>query len=546
MKDYKSIYNGFKWDIPPFFNIAHECCDKHAAITPNKVALIYEDQQGSVTNFTFSQISELSNRFANALKNFNMVKGDRLGILLSQQPETLITHLAGYKSGFINVPLFVLFGPEALKYRIQNSGIKILVLNYDDLEKVLSIKDELPCLEKVIVVGGGKGDDFIKPYSEVISSASTQWRTINTLSEDPALIIYTSGTTGPPKGALHCQRVLLGHLPGIDMSHNFFPKDDDRFWTPADWAWIGGLYDVLFPSLYFGIPVVAKRMKKFLPDEALRFIEKHSVKNLFMPPTALKMLRNIKNIKSKYKISLRTIASGGESLGEETLLWCREELGLDINEFYGQTEANIIVSNCSEIFPVKPSSMGKAVFGHNVKIIDSNGNELPFGVEGEIAVKSPDPVMFLGYWQNSDATEKKFINGWLRTGDIAKLDEDGYFLFSGRDDDIISSGGYRIGPSEIEDCLLKHPSVSLAAAIGKPDKVRGEIVKAFIVLKDGFEPLPQLQDEIKNFVKNNLAAHEYPREIEFTSTLPMTITGKIIRKELRRKEIERVKRKGGE
>ena len=244
-------------------------------------------------------------------------------------------------------------------------------------------------------------------------------------------------------------------------------------------------------------------------------------------------------------MNLRTIASGGESLGEEILNWGKEEFGIIINEFYGQTEANMVVSNCSEIMPVKPNSMGRAVPGHVVKIIDENGNELAPGEIGEIAVKSPDPVMFLEYWKNKKATEEKFINNWLLTGDMGKVDEDGYFYFLGRKDDVISSAGYRIGPSEIEDCLLKHPAVKLSAVIGKPDKIRGEIVKAFIVLKDGFSPSEKLIKEIKDFVKDKLSAHEYPREIEFVNSLPMTVTGKIKRKELKLREIEAFKKQEG-
>lgn len=540
MSKYEELYNNFKWNIPKYFNIGVACSDIHAENPPDKTALIFIDKNENQIFFSFNDLKRLSNKLSNALKSFGMVKGDRLGILLSQQPETLISHLAGFKLGLINVPLFSLFGPDALEYRLNNSETKILITDSEQLEKIEEIRAKLPELKKVIVVNKSTKDNFYIGFEDILNNASDVFEPENTLSDDPAIIIYTSGTTGSPKGALHAHRVLLGHLPGVELPHNFFPKEGDLFWTPADWAWIGGLFDVLFPSLYYGIPVVAYRMKKFDPEMALALIEKINIKNVFMPPTALKMLRNIKNIKSRYKINLRTVASGGESLGEETLHWGKEELGLEINEFYGQTEANLIVSNCSEIMEIKAGSMGRPVFGHIVKIVDSEGNLLPYDEEGEIAVKKGDPVMFLEYWKNPNGTKEKFKGEWMLTGDMGKMDKDGYIWFSGRNDDIISSGGYRIGPAEIEDCLLKHSAVSLAAVIGKPDKIRGEIVKAFIVLKDGYKESETLAKDIQEFVKKRLAAHEYPRELEFTNSLPMTITGKIMRRELRRKEIEKM------
>ena len=540
---YQELYNNFKWNIPEKFNIGFSCCDRFANENFDKLALIYEDENGNVQKYSYGEIQRLSNKLCNLLITLGIKKGDRFAILLSQQPETLIAHLSGYRMGLICVPLFVLFGEDALEYRLNNSEAKVLILNKDVLEKILAIKDKLQYLEKVIVVGDVKEDDYILEFYKNLNKSSDRFTPLDTFSEEPTLIIYTSGTTGPPKGALHAHRTLLGHLPGVEISHNFFPQKNDFFWTPADWAWIGGLYDVLFPSLYHGIPVLACRMKKFDPEKACLLMEKHKVRNVFMPPTALKILRNVKNIKERFNLKLRTIASGGESLGEETLNWAKDEFGLIINEFYGQTEANMIVSNCAKIMPVKPGSMGKAVPGHIVKIVDENGNVLPQGKEGEIAVKSPDPVMFLEYWKNENATKEKFINEWLLTGDMGKMDEEGYFYFLGRKDDVISSAGYRIGPSEIEDCLIKHPAVSLSAVIGKPDKVRGEIVKAFIVLKKGVKATEELESEIKEFVKKRLSAHEYPREIEFVDSLPMTLTGKIKRKELKMRELKKMERR---
>ncbi len=536
---YQEIYNNFRWSIPANYNIAVDICDKHAEAGENQ-ALIYEDKTGKVEIYTYTDLKKLSNKMANLLLHLGMSTGDRMGIVLSQQPETLIAHLAGFKLGLINIPLFTLFGPEALEYRLNNSRSKVVVVDEENMEKVMAIRSNLEALEKIIVVGGskirGKG---LLDYDQEMSRASESFAPVQTKADDPALIIYTSGTTGPPKGALHAHRVLLGHLPGVEFSHNFFPQEEDVFWTPADWAWIGGLIDVLFPSLHHGIPVVAHRFKKFDPEKMLDLMKRHRVRNVFMPPTALKLVRSVN--KSLPGVRLRTLASGGESLGEETLNWGRAELGIEINEFYGQTEANILVSNSAPVMPIKPGSMGKAVPGHVLTVVDSAGNPLSPGESGEIAVKKGDPVMFLEYWQNEQATQDKFKGEWMLTGDSGHMDEDGYFWFSGRNDDVITSSGYRIGPSEIEDCLLKHPAVSLSAVIGKPDELRSEIVKAFIILNESFSESQDLAEEIKLFVKTRLAAHEYPREIEFVSELPMTVTGKVKRGDLRRLEVQNKK-----
>jgi acetyl-CoA synthetase len=533
---YEKVYTEFRWSLPAPYNIAADICDRHAAANEKGLALIYEDTQGRIEKHTFGDLRTQSNKLANLLAHLGMVRGDRLGIVLSQQPETLITHLAGFKLGLINIPLFTLFGPEALEYRLKNSQTKVVLVDIENLEKILEIKPQLEALEKIICVTHSLAriPYEVLDYTQVLQKASDRFTPVATTVEDPALIIYTSGTTGPPKGALHAHRVLLGHLPGVELPHNFFPQPGDLFWTPADWAWIGGLIDVLFPSLHHGIPLVAFRAKKFDPEKALDLMVRHGVRNVFMPPTALKWLRSIKGIKNKYKLNLRTVASGGEPLGEEVLVWGRMELGLDINEFYGQTEANLLVGNCSAMMPIKPGSMGRPIPGHMVTVVDEQGNPMRSGEVGEIAVKKGDPVMFLGYWQNDQATREKFIDDWMLTGDMARLDEEGYLWFTGRKDDLITSAGYRIGPAEVEDCLLKHPAIALSAVVGIPDEVRGSIVKAFIVLKEGYTASPALVMEIQNFVKTRLAAHEYPREVEFVTELPMTVTGKIKRGELRK------------
>ena len=542
-KTYEEVTKAFQWKVPTFYNIGVDVCDKWAG-QRYRLALIYEDEKGAVEKYTFWDLMRLSNRLANALKASGIGPGDRVGILLPQCPETALAHIAIYKLGGIAIPLFTLFGPEALEYRLGNSGAKAVITDGSNLGKIWEIKERLPEL-KLLIVTRGEAMEGVVDFWQAVEKGSPHFTPVRTRADDPALIIYTSGTTGPPKGALHAHRVVLGHLPGVEFFHNFFPKKDDLYWTPADWAWIGGLIDVLLPSWHHGVPVVAFRAKKFDPEQAFHFIAKYGIRNAFMPPTALKIMRQVKEPRTRYDFEMRTIGCGGETLGEELLQWGKEVMGLTINEFYGQTEVNLVVGNCSEIMENKQGSMGRAIPGHRVEVVDENGQVAPIGQVGEVAILRPDPVMFLEYWGNSKATEEKFIGDWSLTGDLAKKDENGYFWFVGRKDDLISSAGYRIGPAEIEDCLIKHPAVFMAGVIGAPDPVRGEIVKAFIVLKPDFSPEQALKEEIQQFIKTRLAAHEYPREIEFLSELPLTATGKIMRKDLRKMEIEKKVKKEG-
>lgn len=528
---YEKVYSSFRWNIPEYYNIGVDICDKHAH-QRYRLALVYENEKGQVEKYTFWELKRFSNQFANALKASGLNAGDRVGILLPQCPETAIAHIATYKIGGIAIPLFTLFGTDALEYRLNNSEARCLVTDTANLHKILQIRKGLPRLENIFVVGGGDNDK-VSDFWEALRKGSTSYAPVKTRADDPALIIYTSGTTGPPKGTLHAHRTLLGHLPGVEFPHNFFPREDDFFWTPADWAWIGGLIDVLFPSWHHGIPVLAYRARKFDPEFAFHLMAVHGIRNAFLPPTALKLMRQVKNPQSRHNFRIRSIGSGGETLGRELLDWGKETLGVTINEFYGQTEVNLVVGNCAQIMDVRPGSMGKAIPGHVVEIIDDSGNVLPPGTAGNVAIKRPDPVMFLEYWKNPEATDKKFIGDWSLTGDMGRKDEDGYLWFVGREDDLITSAGYRIGPGEIEDCLIKHPAISMAAVVGRPDEVRTEIVKAFIVLQTDVDADDSLKNDIKDFVRKRLAAHEYPREIEFVDALPMTATGKIIRKELR-------------
>jgi len=528
--DYDSLYRDFVWNVPRHYNIGVDVCDKHADGT-GRLALISVSDTGAVSEFSFDYFCQQSNRFANALTGHGFQRGDRLAILLQQTPETAIAHLAAFKAGMVSVPLFTLFGEQALQFRLSDSGARGIVTDLDGARKLQAIRHLLPDLQRVYVIGTDQGGGENLSFAKILERASGDFVAVDTGADEPALLVYTSGTTGNPKGALHAHRVLLGHLPGVELPQDFFPQPGDRFWTPADWAWVGGLIDVLLPAWHHGVSVVAHRARKFDPLEAVDLMVRHKVRNTFLPPTALKLMR-MADVRPP-KPGLRSIGSGGETLGAELLDWATETFGVTPNEFYGQTECNLVAGNNATLFPIRPGSLGRAVPGHRVAIVNENGQKQPAGQVGMIAVRRPDPVMFLGYWNNSEATEAKFIGDVLLTGDLARQDEDGYFWFAGRSDDLITSAGYRIGPGEIEDCLTRHPAVSMAAVAGIPDPVRTEAVKAWIVLRTGWTASPDLAGEIQDFVKTRLAAHEYPRHVEFVDELPMTATGKIIRRQLR-------------
>ncbi|MGH2938429.1 MAG: AMP-binding protein [Solirubrobacterales bacterium] len=527
---YDRLREEFTWELPGELNIATLCADRHP---PRDVALIDITDEGQRAEYTFGQLSDCSRRLANALRErMGIDEGDRVGIVLPQCLEVGLTHLAVFRLGAVALPLSGLFGPDALAYRLGDSEAKAVITDGAHLELVAEVAAQTDT--KVICI-----DHAARPHErfwDLISRAETSIDTAAMAPDSPALLIYTSGTTGSAKGALHGQRVLHGHLPGFELSHNFFGQEDDRFWTPADWAWIGGLLDGLLPSWYHGRPVVASRRPKFDPEWALDLISTERVRNTFLPPTALKMIRQAHL--HRPDCGLRTIACGGETLGDELLSWTADNLGVGINEFYGQTEANLLVGNCSAVFQVRPGSMGRPYPGHEVTILDDVGDQAASGEIGQIAVRSDDPVAFLRYWNKPVETEAKYTQDrrWLLTGDLASRDEDGYIWYSSRDDDVINSGGYRIGPAEIEGCLMHHPAVTMAAVVGVPDPVRGEAVKAFIQLGDPAARSPELESEIQAMVKTRLAAYLYPRQVEFVTELPMTTTGKVQRAELRRRE----------
>ncbi|MGJ8618375.1 MAG: AMP-binding protein [Sulfitobacter sp.] len=498
------LHTDQSWDIPERLNMAAQCLAQ-----PDGALAIVDLTGATRRDISYGELGNMVDDLARALLQ-KVRPGDRIGVLLSQSPWCAAAHLAIWKIGAISVPLFKLFKHDALASRVGDAGVA-LVLTDPEGAALLGGLTEPWMVDQV----GIAGDPV--PFAQ-------------TDPDDPAVLIYTSGTTGSPKGALHGHRVLTGHLPGVVVSHDHLGQAGDCLWTPADWAWIGGLFDVLMPGLALGVPVVAARMAKFSPEGCADVIRQGDARNVFFPPTALRML---KAADTKFS-GLRSVASGGEPLGAEMLNWGRDAFGLDINEFYGQTECNMVASSCGVDFPAKPGCIGKAVPGHNVAVIDDAGQ--PTRDEGDVAVLRGSASMMLAYWNRPDETADKFRGEWMITGDRGVWEGD-YLRFVGREDDVITSAGYRIGPAEIEDCLMMHPGVATVGVVGKPDALRTEAVKAYVVRKAGTDVSAQ---ELQDWVKERLASYSYPREVTFLEALPMTVTGKVIRKELKRRAMQEI------
>jgi acetyl-CoA synthetase len=537
---YNEICAAYRWDVPARFNIAHACCGRWAD-DRGRLALYWEDESGARSAHTYQELQLQANRVSNALAALGVRAGDKVALILPQRPETAIAHIAVYQLGAIAVPLSFLFGPDALEYRLVNSEAKVAFVDPQSLPNFAPIRDRCPGVSAVIGVAGAS-EAWITPFETLIDRGAGEFACADTLPTDPAILVYTSGTTGPPKGALMPHQCLIGNLPGFVHSHDGYPREGDLFWSPADWAWTGGLMDALLPTLFFGQPVVGYR-GRFDPERALTLMAKYGVRNAFLFPTALKMMmKAYPEPRERFDLRLRSVMSAGEAVGATVFEWARDALGVTINEMFGQTEMNYIVGNSHLLWPAKPGSMGRPYPGHRIAVIDDDGGVVADGEIGEVAVNrvapdgTRDPVFFLEYFKNPEGTMRKFTGDWCRTGDLAKRDAEGYLWYQGRADDMFKAAGYRIGPSEIENCLVKHPAVANAAVVPSPDETRGNIVKAFVVLAAGYAPSPALEDDIQQHVRRSLAPYEYPKEIEFIDALPMTTTGKVQRRVLRERE----------
>jgi acetyl-CoA synthetase len=551
---YASLHEQFRWLVPEDFNIAELCCRRWAG-DAGRIALFCEDEDGREQRLTYGELQAQANRLSNLFAELGIARGERIAIVLPQRAETAVAHIACQQSAMVAMPMSILFGPDALEYRLQDSSAVAAIVDAAALPALEEIRAHCPALRHVIAVEctGSSSTKGTLDWAASLATTSESFTPCATHAEDAAILIYTSGTTGSPKGALLPQRALIGNLSGFVASQNWFPQTGDVFWSPADWAWTGGLMDALLPTLYFGRPIVGYR-GRFTADTAFRLLEKYGVTNTFLFPTALKMMMKAAP-HGPHKLKLRAIMSAGEPVGDAVFHWCRDALGVEVNEMFGQTEMNYIVGNSAQLWPARPGSMGRPYPGHRVAVIDDEGNEIPrgkVGAIGEVALHRTDrhgiadPIFFLGYWHKPQATADKYTGDWCRTGDLASMDEDGYLWYQGRADDVFKAAGYRIGPAEIENCLLKHPAVANAAVVPKPDAERGNLVKAFVLLTPGYgvegQARVELVKQLQVHVRGKLAPYEYPKEIEFVDSLPMTTTGKLQRRVLRLLEEERAKK----
>jgi acetyl-CoA synthetase len=547
---YRELYDGFRGHVPAEFNIATVCGRRWAA-DASRIALHTEDEAGQRSTFTYAALMRDANRLANVLAALGIGRGDRVAIVLPQRAETVVAHFACYQMGAVAMPLSILFGADALAFRLNDSEAKVAICDASTAATLAGLRERCPRLSQVVGVDGP--EHGLADWGALLARAADRFTPVSTLASDPAVLIYTSGTTGPPKGAVIPHSALIGNLTGFVASQNWFPRAGDVFWSPADWAWTGGLMDALLPTLYFGFPIVGVR-GRFAPDRALEIVRRYGVTNTFLFPTALKMMMRAPHWRRPGRLKLRALMSAGEAVGTAVFDWTREHLGVTVNEMFGQTEMNYIVGNSHQKWPARPGAMGRAYPGHRVAVIDDAGNALPPGEVGEVAVHRrdihghPDPVFFLGYLNNDEATRRKFTgdpaDSWCRTGDLACQDEDGYLWYRGRADDMFKAAGYRIGPGEIENCLLGHPAVANVAVVPKPDAERGAVVKAFVVLAGGQQGDAALIEALQRHVRGKLAPYEYPKEIEFIDALPMTTTGKVQRRVLRDLEASRAREAG--
>jgi acetyl-CoA synthetase len=558
---YAELHAGFRWQVPDRFNIAEVCCTRWARETPRAIAIRYEREDGSRRDFSYAELDAAADRLAAALGALHVERGDRVAIVMPQRFETAVAYMAVFQLGAVAVPLSMLFGPEALAFRLQDSGTVMALADESSMDHLLAVRAQCPALRLLLGVGEAaeRGD---LEYELQLALQSPRFRAPATLCDEAACLIYTSGTTGPPKGVLLPHRALIGNLSGFVCSQNWFGfagsdgvNSNAIFWSPADWAWTGGLMDALLPSLYFGRPIVAFN-GRFSPQLAFELMQSHGVTHSFLFPTALKaMMKAYPEPRRHFQLKLQALMSAGEAVGDAVFDYCRKQLGVAVNEMFGQTEINYIVGNCAMNghtepglgWPARPGSMGRPYPGHRVAVIDEAGQECADGVAGDVALNrydrhgDPDPIVFLSYWNNEDATRAKFSGDWCRTGDLATRDADGYLWYQGRSDDVFKAAGYRIGPSEIENCLVKHPAVANAAVVPKPDRERGALVKAFVVLAAGHAGTSALVAELQDHVRQRLAPYEYPKEIEFIEVLPMTTTGKVQRRVLRLLEEQRAR-----
>ena len=513
---YEQLCAAHRWDVPARYNIASDVCDKHPR---DKLAMVWESFDGSYRELAWGELQDLANQAAHLLRELGVERGDRVAVVLPPTPETAAIFFGVWKLGAILLSMSVLYGDDSIRHRLSDSGAKLVVTDADNAPRFAD-----------------SGVPMLVLDADTLAGASTEPVPGDTSAEDPAQLYYTSGTTGLAKGIVHAHRYILGHEEFV-YSHEV--ADGERFHGMGEWAWAAGIAPLLGPWRLGAVQCVYRREAGFDPHKQLDFLSRHEVTNVFTTPTAMRAMMAIEDAGTRYPQKFRRVCSAGEPLNPEAIRWFREQYGVTVLDYYGLTESYPLVGNYP-FMEVREGSMGKPMPGWDVQILDEDERPVAQGERGEICLRArTNPHYPLGYWNRPDDSEEVFGGEWFHTKDAASQDEDGYVWYEGRADDVIIAAGYRVGPFEVESVCLEHPAVREAAAVASPDELRGNVVKAFIVLVADHEPSEELADEIKAFVRERLSAYAYPRRIEFVADLPKTLTGKIRRIELRQLELER-------
>lgn len=521
----------FDWTSASTINLGHTILDRHPG---GAVALHWVGKNGTTRRYTFGELSRLSNRFANLLRSLGLVKGDRVAGFLPRIPETIVVMLGAWKAGATYVPIFTGFGPDAIQFRVQHSGAKIFCAQWEYRSR---LPRPLQGPVAVVTVAGAHGqglDPGDVGFWEAMGPQSEAFHLERCRRDEPAALLYTSGSTGQPKGVKIANNFLVGIHPYLKYGLDLRP--DDVFWPTGDPGWGYGLVCYMLP-LGMGIPIISHEPVP-TPEFCLSLLRDHGVTNLATTPTLLRAIMALgPDVVGRYKVRLRCVGSCGEPLNPEVINFFRRHWGVTVMDHYGSSEFGLPIGNCNALdMTVKPGSMGLPLPGFEMAVVDDEGGELGSDQIGHIGMRpSPEGYYSLGYWEDPGRTRELYRGGWMTIGDLARRDAEGYFWFEGRADDVIKSAGYRIGPFEVESAILHHPAVAEAAVVGKPDALRGQIVKAYVVLKPGVKPYAGLETEIVDVVKSRLGKHQYPREVEFLDQLPKTETGKIQRFVLRKR-----------
>ncbi len=514
ISSYEDARSRHAWNVPERYNIAAEVCDRQPA---ERTAMVFEDFRGTQRTVSWAEQRALANRAANLLASRGVRRGDRVAVCEPASPETAAVFLGTWKLGAILLSLSVLYGDEGIAHRITDSEPKLIVTDAENADRMPGhLVEEVVTLDASLL--GGFDDEF---------------ETVDTAADDPAQIYYTSGTTGLAKGILHAHRYLLAHEEFV-YCHQV--AEGELFHGMGEWAWAAGICPLMGPWRYGATQFVYAREGGFDPHKQLAVLSKHAVPNVFTTPTAMRAMMAVEDAGERYPQRFRRVCSAGEPLNPEAIRWFREQYGVTVLDYYGLSESYPLCANYP-FMEVREGSMGKPMPGWDVRILDEDEDEVGVGERGEICLRArSNPHFPLGYWRNPEATREDFEGEWFHTKDAAERDEDGYFWYAGRADDVIISAGYRIGPFEVESACIEHPAVREAAAVASPDQVKGHVVKAFCVLAEGQEPTEDLAADIQGFVRRHLSAYAYPRKIEFVGELPKTLTGKIRRIELRERE----------